>query len=156
MFAHAVWSIDDGSILTPMGFSANTKNEKEMQRFVDDQHYENAVDMAKKYLEKESLNHKYVAIYFDGYYTFSNGEKMDALYMIAKINTPEKNGEITMALPYQKKKFLKPLKIYKPKLIGLTGISEEEMTKNYDFFWSGIDSHPKGSKVWNKAIDQSK
>ncbi len=156
MFAHAVWSISDGSILTPIGVTANSENDKQIKRFVDEAHYENSVAMAKEFLEKSSQSNKYVAVYFDGYYKFNDGEKVDALFMIARINDNGKTGEITMVLPYQKKKLFKNFKVYKPKLIGFSNITEEEITEKYKYFWQGIDKHEKGGKIWNNALDQSR
>ena len=152
-FAHAVWSISDGSVLIAFGVTGDSATSITQTRFVNEEAYEKSVENAKTFLAEESTKHPLTAIYFDGYYTYPEGVKTDALYMIARQSSEK---EITVILPYNKKEFLSPLKIFKPKLVNIIGINQEELVNKFETFWEGIAKHEKGAAVWNKAIDQSK
>jgi|GEM_PF-5879304 len=154
--SHSVWSIFDGSVLVPFGVTGRNYKDAKLVRFVNEKHYEESVEDANKFLRENSEVNKFTSIYFDGYYTYANGERIDSIFMTGHFFIENKVIEIKMCVPYQRRKFLKKFKIFKPKLIEVSNCTDSEVSNSFDYFWKGVNLHSEGSKIWNKYIDQSK
>jgi len=154
--AHAIWSVSDGEIVVPFLAVGKVDGEKTMNRFVNDEQYEKAVEAARQSLDEQLPRANFAAAYFDGYFTFDSGERSDAVYVIGKCNGPGKIHEITIAIPYQRKESGRPFKVFKPKLIGKEHIDDAAIPDCFEAFWDGVDSHKAAASIWNAALDQSK
>jgi len=149
--AHAVWSVSDGGPLVPMYVSSEGNAKPEMKRLAHEQ-LEQGVAAGRALLEGE-LGKDRVLI-FDGLITLG-GEKVDALVVEWRSEaSPEKR--VTLGIPYTpgtaRQKFL----VHRPKVLAADERSRVELQELLNQFWSGVDQHTEGAKVWNDHMDQSK
>jgi hypothetical protein len=154
--AHAIWSVSDGSILTPFAATSKDGKDRQLTRFVDENDYAKAVEATRKHMTDAISDHLFAAAYFDGYYTYENGERLDAIYLIGQWNDGGEIRELMMSIPYQPKKEALPFKVFKPKLRSFDNIDSIAVQQAFNAFWDGVDHHTEAAAVWNAALDQSK
>lgn len=149
--AHAVWSVSDGGPLTPMYASREGNGKPEMKRLAHEQ-LEQGVAAGRALLEGERGKDR--ALIFDGLITVG-GEKVDALVVEWRSGaSPEKS--VTLGIPYTPGTANQKFLVHRPKVLAADERSKVELQELLNQFWSGVDQHTEGAKVWNDHMDQSK
>jgi hypothetical protein len=149
--AHSVWSVSDGGPLVPIYASSQGDGKPEMKRLAHEQ-LEDGVAAGRALLEGE-LDKDRVLI-FDGLITL-NGEKVDALVVEWRsVSTPEKR--MTLGIPYTPGTANQRFLVHRPKVLTADERSRVGLEGLLNHFWSGVDQHTEGAKVWNEHMDQSK
>jgi hypothetical protein len=154
--AHAVWNVSPGGILTPFTSHQSFDGERGLTRFVDAERYEDGAENAQRHGKELIAKYAFTAAFVDGFYTYDNGERTDAVHMFALWNDGGVIRELMMSIPYQSPKDGLPFKVYKPKLRECENMELSQVQQAFDSFWDGVDSHTEAVEVWNAALDQSK
>lgn len=94
------------------------------------------------------------ALIFDGRITLE-GEKFDALVVEWRSgSSPERC--VTLGIPYTPGTASQKFLVHRPKVLAADERSRVELQELLNQFWSGVDQHTEGVKVWNDHMDQSK
>ena len=149
--AHAVWSVSDGGPLVPMYASKEDDEKPEMKRLAHEQ-LEDGVAAGRVLLDNELRKDR--TLIFDGLITLGN-EKVDALVVEWRsASSPEKR--MALGIPYTPGKANQKFLVHRPKVLAADDQSRIDLEILLNQFWSGVDQHTEGAKVWNEHMDQSK
>jgi hypothetical protein len=103
-------------------------------------------------LASNGLDANDAVLLFEGRISLDD-RKIDAI--IAEIRAYFSPGsEAVLAIPYTPKS-AGGFRVHKPKLLGWTNCDGFDMNAAIEAFFSGVDSHSEGAKVWNAALDES-
>ncbi|MBM5571793.1 MULTISPECIES: hypothetical protein [Deefgea] len=149
--AHAIWCVSDGEVLTPM-FAYVDDHDKKMERLDVGGDLEKSVDYGKQMLESNNSDANDAVLLYDGRITI-NGDKIDAIIVEIRCYFSPSSKAI-MAIPY-KTAAVGDFRVFKPKLLQWDNCDDFSLDSAFESFFYGVDSHEKGSAVWDKAIDQS-
>lgn len=150
--AHGIWCVSDDGPLTSMLAFERPGGEREMIRFAADQ-LEVGVEQGRQWLADNPAGATLAALVFDGFITLESG-RTDALFIEAVRYQPERAG-FAMAVPYRSSDRPEGFAVFRPKFLGFDG-PEPAFDRLGEAFFRGVDSHEKGSAVWNESIDQSR
>jgi hypothetical protein len=149
--AHAVWSVSDGGPLVPMFASSEGSGKPEMKRLAHEQ-LEQGVAAGRALLEGELEKDR--VLIFDGLITL-NGKKVDALVVEWRSGSSAEK-RVTLGIPYTPETTNQKFLVHRPKVLSADEQSWVELQELLNQFWSGVDQHAEGAKVWNDHMDQSK
>lgn len=147
--AHGIWCVSEGETLIPL-LASEAAGERQMQRLVADR-VEAGVQQGQEMLECATEFDRAVLVY-DGFVTLPQG-KFDALLIDArKYGAPE--AKLLMAVPFRSKTWRRRFAVFKPKFLEISdpGVDPGQIS---EAFFSGVDQHEEGCKVWDAALDQS-
>lgn len=149
--AHAIWSVSDGGPLVPIYAASEGDGKPEMKRLAHEQ-LEEGVAAGRALLEGELIKDR--VLIFDGLITLS-GEKVDALVVEWRsASSPERR--MTLGIPYTPGTANQRFLVHRPKVLATDERSQVELESLLNQFWSGVDQHTEGAKLWNAHLDQSK
>lgn len=154
--AHAIWSVSDNGTdpMSPMFVYTQEDGQRKMIRLISDT-FESSVQKGRELLESNEMDANDGALLYDGRITIE-GTKIDAI-LIAIRTYFSPGSEALLAVPYTpKKSFFSRFRVHKPKVLEWKNCDDFDVNRALDSFWEGVDSHEQGSKVWKKALDQSK
>jgi hypothetical protein len=90
---------------------------------------------------------------YDGYTTLPSG-KYDALILRIVAYGPPRR-ELEMVIPYRPSAHAAGFAVHRPKFTAMRGVDDDALAPITDAFFTGVDAHDQGAKVWNAHIDQS-
>ena len=150
--AHAVWSLADADMFTPMLAYTTEHGERKMERLVAPTE-ELAVEFGRKKLADDPMDANDAVLLFDGRLTTDSG-KLDAIIIEMRCyGFPW--AEATIGVPYTPRSAGRFL-VHRPKLLRWHDCDDFDLDAAFESFFRGVDSHAEGAKVWNDALDQSK
>lgn len=153
--AHAANFLKDlrGGGFTPLYLSENERGVHSSYRIAVDGGQEE-IDRALQSLLREHEPEIWAGtLVNDGYFTFPDGEKTDAILVSCYHRTQTVEPTVVFAIPYVPKKRFSKFKMYRTKLIYLQGDAvQQELIEQ---FFIGVDSYPK-SAFWDAHTDESK
>jgi hypothetical protein len=150
--AHAIWCVSDGEILIPMLAYTTVNDERKMDRLVSND-LPNSVAFGKRKLDSNEMVADDAALLYDGRIPLGN-EQVDAIIIEIRAYFSPKS-EAVMAVPYAPKSSGRFL-VHKPKLLAWTHCDDFDINAAFEAFFDGVDSHEKGSKIWNECLVESK
>ncbi|MCP8462588.1 hypothetical protein NK553_01350 [Pseudomonas sp. ZM23] len=150
--AHAVYSVCDGELLIPIYGYLSEDGKIRMVRLAHDTG-EEAMQAAQQMYEENPHQALGAALILDGFVTLKDVGKVDAL-LLRIISYAEPRRVMELAIPYRHAHSAEGFAVFKPKVTGVTGITQEELQPLIDAFYAGRDEHAEGSAVW-KASQQA-
>jgi hypothetical protein len=150
--AHAIWSVSNGEILTPLLAYTTLSNERRMERIINSDPAQ-AIASGRQRLESNKMDAMDAVLLYDGRISFEQ-EKSDAIIIeIRAYVSPD--SEAVIAIPYTPKQTGEFL-VHKPKLLDWKNCEEFNLQTVLKIFFEGINDHKEGSAVWNAHLDESK
>lgn len=150
--AHAIWCVSDADGLVPMVAFTTEDGERKLERLVFDDAGA-AVEHGRKRLEDDPFSANDGVLAFDGRIPVEGG-KLDAIILeLRSYAFPW--AKAALAVPYTPASSGR-FRVHKPKLVEWHECDDFDMDAAFEAFFRGVDSHEKGSAVWNAALDQSK
>jgi hypothetical protein len=150
--AHAIWCVSDADGLTPMVAFTTEDGQRKLERLVFDDAGA-AVEHGRKRLEDDPFSANHGVLAYDGRITVEGG-KLDAVILeMRSYGFPW--AKAALAVPYTPVSSGR-FAVHKPKLVEWERCEDFDMDAAFEAFFRGVDSHEKGSAVWNAALDQSK
>jgi hypothetical protein len=149
--AHAIWSVSNGEMLIPMLGYVGEDEKRVMNRLVGPD-ASVAVEEGRKQLASNSMDANDAVLLYDGRITLGD-RKVDAILIeIRAYFSPQ--SEMTLAVPYTPKSS-GAFRVHKPKVLVWKGCEDFDLEQVLRTFWSGVDGHQQGSKIWAAALDES-
>lgn len=150
--AHAIWCVSDATTTDPMLVYTTADDQRQMERFVG---YDAAaaVPIARRKMESNEMDATDAAVLYDGRISGAEG-KLNAIIIEMRAHFFPQSRAV-FAVPYTPKasgKFL----VHKPKLLLWENCDDFDMDGMFQAFFEGVDSHEKGSAIWNESLDESK
>jgi hypothetical protein len=149
--AHALWSLYESGTFTPMFAYTNANNERSMERLVA-QDFRESVELGKRKLASNEIDANDAVLLYGGQIT-TGAEKREAIVIeIRAYFMP--SAELTIAVPYAPKSSGKFV-VLRPQVV--TWKKCEDFTRNsisHEFF-SGVQEHEIGSKIWREHYNSS-
>lgn len=152
--AHGIWCVSDGGPLVPIGAHEQADGQRGMIRFMDEEDLERAVARGKTWLEGNPDNASHRVLIYDGYVTLGSW-RTDALLVEVR-SAQEPAARLSMALPYRAPDDPRGFAVFRPKFISWEGVAEPEHEAWGEAFFSGVDAHEQGARVWNDHLDESR
>lgn len=151
--AHAIWCVSEGDVLTPIfGYFAHD-GKRHFERLITDK-LEDGVAFGKEMLADNPHNAIAAVLIFDGYVTLETS-KTDALIVEFRAY-PNRTATVVVVLPYRAASNAEGFAVHRPKIRELHSVSESQVPEIMGAFFSGVESHERGSKVWNAHSDESR
>ena len=162
--AHAIWCVSDSEILIPILAYSTADDKKKAERLVGGDDVGASIDFGKKKLEANQMDANDAVLIYDGRIPIDHKEgdkegdkkgdkKVDAVIIeIRSYFSPQ--SEAVMAVPYTPITSGK-FRVHQAKLIGWKNCEDFDTTTVLQSFNKGVDSHKKGSKVWDESLDDS-
>jgi hypothetical protein len=151
--AHGIWSVSGGATLIPLLGYLDTDGNRGMDRLVAD----DAADAARsgqEALEAGRPGWVRAVLVVDTYLHLDRG-RTDALVIDAIEYFPARQS-MKLAIPYRPRSTSQGFAVYRPKFIGISGISEPDWGVLGTAFYTGVDSHEPAAAVWNAhLLDES-
>ncbi len=150
--AHAICCVSDADGLVPMVAFATEDGDRRLERFALED-LGAAIDQGRKRLEDDPLGANDGLLAYDGRITVE-GRKQDAILLeLRSYGFPW--AKVVLAVPYSPASSGR-FRVHKPKLVEWHECDDFDMNAAFEAFFRGVDSHEKGSEVWNAALDESK
>jgi len=124
---------------------------QEMIRLSADQ-LEEGVEQGRTWLKDNSEGATRAVLIIDAFITLESG-KTDALVIEAVRYEPER-ASFTMAVPYRNTENSSGFAVYRPKFLDANGF-EPDFVQIGEAFFTGVEAHEQGSKVWDAHLDES-
>lgn len=150
--AHAIWCVSDADGLVPMVAFTTEDGQRKLERLVFDD-TGRAIEHGRKRLADDPLSANDGVLAYDGRIPVEDG-KLDAIILeMRSYGFPW--AKAALAVPYTPASSGR-FAVHKPKLVEWHECDDFDMDAAFEAFFRGVDSHEKGSAVWNAALDQSK
>jgi hypothetical protein len=150
--AHAVWCVADGETLIPfVGFRLQDGSTT-MRRFVAER-LEDGVAEAKQHLDANPDGATAGVLIHDGFITLPDG-KTDALVLEVRSFGKDPQSYVSV-VPYRHSQKPGGFAVHRPKFVKST-LSPTELASLGEAFFSGVDQHEKGSRIWAEHLDESR
>jgi hypothetical protein len=153
--AHAVWCVSSGGTLVPILGETRPNGDRAMNRLVYDR-LERAVEAGREKLDAPEVGVRNAVLLYDGFITVEDW-RTDAIMIDIRCHKGGSAGRrVVMAVPYKAKKgWFSKFVVYRPKFVESSdGALDYE--KCGEAFFAGVESHPKGAKIWTRHLDQSR
>jgi hypothetical protein len=152
--AHALWCVSDGGPLVPFVGMEFQGGKRTLDRYVDEEHLERAVERARQALLVNADGALFATLIYDGYIALPDG-KTDSLLLEARAYSVPPIT-VGMAVPYRNTEHPDGFTVFRPKFLAVSAPGEPDYAAMADSFFAGVDRHEKGAEVWNRCIDQSR
>jgi hypothetical protein len=150
--AHAVWCVSEADGLTPMVAFATLDGERRLERLAFDDAGV-AVERGRERLEKDPHSAADGVLAYDGRMS-AEGGTLDAIILeVRSYGFPW--ARATIAVPYTPASTGR-FRVHKPKLVEWHECGDFDTDAAFGAFFRGVDSHERGARVWNDALDESK
>jgi hypothetical protein len=147
LMAHAIWSVSEGSTLTPMigyvkdGERTVMQIEGETKASVENGH---------AWLETNPEQAERAVFIYDGFVRLPSGRTDALMATIRDYGPPVMSLEIVV--PYRSAKSGR-FAVHRPKFQAPKGIPN--LAGLGEAFFLGVNSHDEGARIWNEHLDQS-
>lgn len=149
--AHAIWSVSDSEMLTPMFAFTTAAGERRMDRLAGND-LEKIVVLGKARLAANEDDADDAAFLFDGRIPIGE-RKYDAIIVEMRAYFSPRSAA-TLGIPYTPKS-AGGFRVHKPKILQWQNCEDFSLQNVVSAFFEGVDAHEQGAKVWNAALDQS-
>lgn len=147
--AHAIRFLADGETLYPMLGVEMPDGSKTLRRLVEGKR-EVIVAESQQWLAVNPENAASGVLIYDGYINMEAG-RTDAIHIEARCYG-EEPVSFGIALPYQTPTAGQKLAFYRPKLIALQQIEQDDMQSLIDAFYRGVESDEKAAGIWSANL----
>ncbi|GAB5386999.1 MAG: hypothetical protein Alis3KO_41220 [Aliiglaciecola sp.] len=151
--AHGIWSVSDGETLIPIYGCLTEEGQPVLNRMAAET-FEQGVAEGEKMLESNPQSAKCGVLIYDGRINLPEG-KYDALFIKMRTYDSEAPFSMLAAIPYSPKRLLKKFRVHRPKILELPDQFHDKTNEIFEAFFEGVDSHEKGSEIWNSSADDS-
>ena len=151
--AHAIWCVEDGETLIPILAYSTADGERQMERLLLNDDLAASVNLGKEKLGTNPMSADHAVLLYDGRITLE-GEKKDAILLEMR-SYVSPGSEAMMAVPYTPPS-AGGFRVHRPKLLLWKNCGGFDMKAAVEAFFEGVESHEKGSKVWNDCRDDSR
>jgi hypothetical protein len=150
--SHALWSVSDGAMLTPLLGYLDSDRSRRMERIAMGS--AQAVAYGSRKLEAPAPGTLGTVFVKDGIVTLPTG-RCDALIVtIGFSDDPAKRFELLV--PYRNARHTDGFAVHRLKLTQKTGIADDQVEGLFDAFVTGLESHEQGGRLWKeKYVDQA-
>lgn len=149
--AHAIWSLSDEGMLTPMFGFTDEHGKLTMERFIAES-FEDSVLQGREKLSENPMDATDAVLIYDGRITVG-GEKIDAVIIELRAYFSP-TSQAAFAVPYRPAT-PGPFRVHRPQLLEWKNCEDFDTDHALESFFDGVDSHSEGSKVWKAALDAS-
>ncbi|MGH6962201.1 MAG: hypothetical protein ACREE7_17100 [Dongiaceae bacterium] len=148
LMAHAIWSVSEGSTLTPMiGFVKD--GERTLMR-IEEADMKEAVGRGQAWIETNPEQAERAVFIHDGFVRLPSGRTDALLAVIREYGPPPMALEIVV--PYRNSKAGR-FAVHCPKFQAARGIAN--LAGLGEAFFKGVNDHEHGARIWNEHLDQS-
>ena len=147
--AHAIRFLAEGEPLYPMLGVEMPDGGKTLRRLVEGKR-EVIVAESQQWLAANPENAASGVLIYDGYINMEAGTT-DAIHIESRCYG-EEPVSFGIAIPYQAPTDGNKLAFYRPKLIALQQIEQEDMQNLIDAFYRGVESDEKAAGIWSTNL----
>ncbi|MFK8400131.1 hypothetical protein M2D07_016645 [Pseudomonas sp. BGr12] len=146
--ASAVQTVSGGELLMPMFHCLEPDGRLKMVVLMADTG-EEAMQAGQR-MYQENTQQAIGAVWIvDGFVTHKEVGKVDAL-ILNVVSYAEPRREMQLAVPYRHAHSHEGFAVFKPKLLGVTGIAQDELQPLIDAFYQGRDENAEGRVIWKE------
>lgn len=150
--AHAIWNVSDEEGFMPMLAYSMADGGKHMVGLAHDD-LDEAIQRGKDQLISNGMQAEDAVLVYDGTITVK-GESFDAVVLeLRTYSSPD--SVVVIGVPYTPSS-PGPFAVHKPKLLVMEHCEDFETDAIFQSFFTGLESHAEGSKVWMGALDESR
>ncbi|WP_141715102.1 hypothetical protein [Micromonospora rhizosphaerae] len=150
--AHGIWSVSDGTTLTPLLGYEHAGGDRGMDRFAFDDVGAGA-QAGQEALQANRYDAVRAVLVVDGYLHLPTG-RTDALIVDAVEYGPARRS-FKMGVPYRPQPSPQGFAVHRPKFIEVVGVNRQDYPELADAFFAGVDAHERAAPVWNANLDPS-
>lgn len=150
--AHGFWSITDGGPLIPIVALELPDGSQQMRRMASED-LRQAVEMGQAHLESQPDDARMAVLIYDGYVTFEDGRRLDALLLDGREYASD--WRLKMAVPYRPAEHSEGPAVHRPKFLDFRADEDTSPEDAGRAFFEGVDRHAEAAPVWNQHLDES-
>ena len=145
--AQSIWNLSAGDQLTPLLSTVDEDGQANYMRLAMD-NSDDAIRYGQDKLERHEEGKVGAVFVADGYISLDSGVT-DAL--VVDVRVYQKSViKCQMVIPYRSANSAKGFAIHRPQVTALENIDEVKLQPMFDEFFSGVEAHDQGAKIWNE------